>query len=92
VDEVIEQKFHSAAALKAEHDLHDWALTETSWTNSRPPRWGAFEFIRLPTCRSRSSRSVFLRIRTISARRDRLYCIGDGRHFNSADGSAACVF
>lgn len=44
VDEVIQQKFHLAAALKAEHDLYDWALTETAWTNSRPPRWGAFEF------------------------------------------------
>src|SRR4030095_393830 len=44
VDEVIEQKFHLAAALKAEHDWHDWALTETAWTHSRRPRSGAFEF------------------------------------------------
>lgn len=44
VIEVIEQKFHLAAALKAEHVLHDWALTETAWTNSSRPRSGPFEF------------------------------------------------
>lgn len=44
VDEVIEQKFHLAAALKAEHDLHGWALTETAWTDSRRPRSSTFEF------------------------------------------------
>src|SRR3954465_12531549 len=44
VDEVIEQKFHLAAALKAEHDLQDWALTETAWTHSGRPRSSAFEF------------------------------------------------
>src|SRR5262245_50552654 len=44
VDEVIEQKFHLAAALKAEHHLHDWALTETAWTQSGRPKSGPFEF------------------------------------------------
>ena len=44
VDEVIEQKFHLAAALKAEHHLHDWALTETAWTHSGRPKSGPFEF------------------------------------------------
>ena len=42
--EVIEQKFHLAAALKAEHVLHDWALTETAWTHSHRPRSGPFQF------------------------------------------------
>jgi len=44
VAEVIEQKFHLAAALKAEHVLHDWALTETAWTQSHRPRSGPFQF------------------------------------------------
>jgi hypothetical protein len=44
ITEVIEQKFHLAAALKAEHVLHDWALTETAWTHSHRPRSGPFEF------------------------------------------------
>lgn len=44
VAEVIEQKFHLAAALKAEHQLHDWATTETAWTHSFRPRSGPFEF------------------------------------------------
>ena len=44
VAEVIEQKFHLAAALKAEQVLHDWALTETAWTHSSRPRSGPFEF------------------------------------------------
>ncbi|MBR1272742.1 hypothetical protein JQ629_35220 [Bradyrhizobium sp. AUGA SZCCT0222] len=44
VAEVIEQKFHLASALKAEHALHDWAQTETAWTHSGRPRSGPFEF------------------------------------------------
>src|SRR3954463_7491661 len=44
VAEVVEQKFHLAAALKAEHVLHDWARTETAWTHSGRPRSGPFEF------------------------------------------------
>ena len=44
VAEVIEQKFHLAAALKAEHQLHDWATTETAWTHSFRPCSGPFEF------------------------------------------------
>jgi hypothetical protein len=44
VTEVIEQKFHLAAALKADHLLHNWALTETASTHSGRPRSGPFEF------------------------------------------------
>lgn len=44
VAEAIEQKVHLAAALKAEHVLHDWALTETAWTHSSRLRSGPFEF------------------------------------------------
>src|SRR3954464_6913865 len=44
VVDVIEQKFHLAAALKAEHALHDWARTETSWADQGPLRGGPFEF------------------------------------------------
>jgi hypothetical protein len=43
-NEVIEQKFHIAAALKAEHTLHDWALTETAWAHPGRLRTGPFEF------------------------------------------------
>jgi hypothetical protein len=44
VHEVIEQKFHLAARLKAEHALQDWALTETDWAHSGRPHSGPFEF------------------------------------------------
>src|SRR4051812_33994925 len=44
VAEVIEQKFHLAAALKSEHALHDWALTETAWSHQSRLRAGPFEF------------------------------------------------
>src|SRR5436305_10611053 len=44
VVDVIEQKFQLAAALKAEHALHYWALTETAWAHQGRLRAGAFEF------------------------------------------------
>ena len=44
VAEVIERKFHIAAALKAEHALHDWAHTETDWAHAGRPRAGPFRF------------------------------------------------
>ncbi|NOJ41317.1 hypothetical protein [Bradyrhizobium australiense] len=44
VAEVIEHKFHIAAALKADHALHDWALTETAWAHPGRLRAGPFEF------------------------------------------------
>jgi hypothetical protein len=44
IKEVIEQKFHLAAALKAEHTLEDWAVTETAWAHHGRVRAGAFEF------------------------------------------------
>jgi hypothetical protein len=42
--EVIERKFQLAAALKAEHALHDWALTETAWAHPMRRHAGPFEF------------------------------------------------
>ncbi|ANW03368.1 hypothetical protein [Bradyrhizobium icense] len=44
VPEVIEHKFHIAAALKAQHALHDWALTETAWAHPGRLRAGPFQF------------------------------------------------
>ncbi len=44
VTEVIERKFQIAAALKAEHALHDWAHTETDWTHAGRPHAGPFKF------------------------------------------------
>jgi len=44
VVDVIEQKFHLAAALKAEHALHGWALTETARARRGRLRAGPFEF------------------------------------------------
>lgn len=44
VHEVIERKFHLSAALKAEHTLQDWSLTETAWAYSARPHSGPFEF------------------------------------------------
>jgi hypothetical protein len=40
----IEQKFVLAAALKAEHALHDWALTETGWSGAEHAGSGPFAF------------------------------------------------
>jgi hypothetical protein len=44
VHEVIERKFQLAAALKAEHTLQDWSLTETDWADSARQHSGPFEF------------------------------------------------
>jgi hypothetical protein len=44
VIEVIRHKFQLTAALKAEHALHDWNLTETAWTHPGQRRIGPFEF------------------------------------------------
>jgi len=42
--EVINRKFQLAAALKAEHALHDWALTETAWAHPTRRHAGPFKF------------------------------------------------
>jgi hypothetical protein len=42
--DVIKQKFQIASALKAEHALEDWALTETAWAHHGSMRAGPFEF------------------------------------------------
>jgi hypothetical protein len=44
VTEVIKQKFRFTAALRAEQALHDWTLTETSWSQAKHPATGSFEF------------------------------------------------
>ncbi|WP_439392406.1 hypothetical protein ACRQ5Q_22775 [Bradyrhizobium sp. PMVTL-01] len=44
VDEVIRTKFQLTAALRAEHALHDWKATETSWSATASPTSGPFTF------------------------------------------------
>ena len=44
VADVITTKFKIAAALKAEHILEDWAVTETAWAHTGRVRAGPFEF------------------------------------------------
>jgi len=42
--EIVSQKFQIASALKAEHAVQDWALTETAWAHPGKMRVGPFEF------------------------------------------------
>ena len=42
--EVIKQKFWLSSALKAEHAIEDWTLTETAWAHPGKVRTGPFEF------------------------------------------------
>lgn len=44
VDQVVKSKFRIAAALRAEHALHDWKATETAWSHAACPISGPFEF------------------------------------------------
>src|SRR5215213_5288434 len=44
VSEVVRHKFQLTAALKAEHVLHDWDVTETAWAHPGQQRIGPFEF------------------------------------------------
>ncbi len=44
VVEIIGNKFRLTAALKAQHELDDWAFTETAWAHGRRRRSGPFEF------------------------------------------------
>lgn len=44
VDEVISRKFQLAAALRAEHELRDWAATETAWSHVNHGTSGRFAF------------------------------------------------
>ncbi|MEY9184627.1 hypothetical protein ABIG06_006190 [Bradyrhizobium sp. USDA 326] len=44
VDEVVRSKFQIAAALRAEHELHEWKATETAWSHTAAPASGPFEF------------------------------------------------
>ncbi|MCP3399790.1 hypothetical protein [Bradyrhizobium sp. CCGB20] len=44
VDEVVTSKFQLAAALRAEHALHDWKATETAWSHAACPTSGPFAF------------------------------------------------
>jgi hypothetical protein len=44
VSAVIEQKFRLAAALKAQHALDDWTVTETNWAHDGRCHSGPFRF------------------------------------------------
>jgi hypothetical protein len=44
VSDVIKHKFQLTAALRAEHALHDWAVTETAWTQAGQRASGPFLF------------------------------------------------
>ncbi|WP_128933961.1 hypothetical protein [Bradyrhizobium zhanjiangense] len=44
VDEVVRSKFQITAALRAEHELHEWKATETAWSHTAYPASGPFEF------------------------------------------------
>ncbi|WP_027574504.1 hypothetical protein [Bradyrhizobium sp. WSM1743] len=44
VDDVVRSKFQITAALRAEHELHEWKATETAWSHTAVPASGPFEF------------------------------------------------
>lgn len=44
VDDVVRSKFQITAALRAEHELHEWKATETAWSHAADPTSGPFEF------------------------------------------------
>jgi hypothetical protein len=44
VDEVVRSKFQITAALRAEHELHEWKATETAWSHTADPASGPFQF------------------------------------------------
>ncbi|MDF0581231.1 hypothetical protein [Bradyrhizobium yuanmingense] len=44
VDDVVRSKFQITAALRAEHELHEWKATETAWSHTADPASGPFEF------------------------------------------------
>jgi hypothetical protein len=44
VSDVVTHKFKLAAAMKAEHTLGDWAITETAWAHPGRVRSGPFKF------------------------------------------------
>jgi len=44
VDDVVRSKFQITAALRAEHELHEWKATETAWSHTADIASGPFEF------------------------------------------------
>lgn len=44
VKEVIEHKFRLTSALRAQHDLDSWTVTETAWSQASQPLPGPFQF------------------------------------------------